>query len=43
MLFKLSFLIRRLAKEEGILSLFLISFGYSPPHVISLEQHVGAE
>jgi hypothetical protein len=33
MLFKLSFLIRRLAKEEGILPLFLICVGYSAPSV----------
>jgi hypothetical protein len=33
MLFKFSFLIRRLAKEEVILPLFLICFGYSTPSV----------
>jgi hypothetical protein len=34
MLFKLSFLMRRLAKEEVILPLFLICFGYSAPSVV---------
>jgi hypothetical protein len=34
MLFKLSFLIRRLAKEEVILPLFLICFGSSAPSVV---------
>jgi hypothetical protein len=34
MQYKLSFLIRRLAKEEGILPLFVICFGYSPPSVV---------
>jgi hypothetical protein len=43
MLFKLAFLISRLAKQEGILPLFLICFGYSGPSVLSLEQRVGVE
>jgi hypothetical protein len=43
MLFKLSFLVRRLAKEEGILPLFLICFGYSAPSVWSLKRRVNAE
>jgi hypothetical protein len=43
MLFKLSFLIWRFAKEEGIFPLFLICFGYSTPSVSSLEKCVGVE
>jgi hypothetical protein len=42
-MFTLSFPISRLAKEEGVLPLFLICFGYSAPSVLSLEQRVSAE
>jgi hypothetical protein len=43
MLFILLFLILRLAKEEDILPLFLICFGYSAPSVLSLDCEWGTK